>query len=310
MSTIRQALGVAHGEHPAFEQLEQVVDGTADDVTREIVESHCQVCAQCAGELRDLREFAEGTSRSMWPRMLAAAAAVAAVVLIPAWIVLREPPKPVPLPHPAPKVAEGYGRADWDAAVRDALQRGTVELPQQHWPKPDPQRGPVVVVIPSVAEGPGGTGGTTARAMTPVNVVIETTTPILSWPAIPARYVVSVYDGPTRVAQSELLKKPEWQVTPPLARGRTYAWQVKVHRGASVEQLPAPPAPPAMFQVLDTDSATSLADARSRFPNDRLLRGVLEARFGLQKEAADDLRAYAVQHPENKKAAALAESVQ
>jgi len=49
-------------EHPPYAMLEQVVDGTADSVTREIVESHVIVCAQCAGELRDLRGFARGGS--------------------------------------------------------------------------------------------------------------------------------------------------------------------------------------------------------------------------------------------------------
>jgi hypothetical protein len=94
-----------------------------------------------------------------------------------------------------------------------------------------------------------------------------------------------------------------------LSRGKTYAWQVEVHRGASVELLPAPPEPQALFRVLDERSSAELAEARRRFPDDHLLLGVLEARFGLQQEARDDLHTHAVQHPDDHKAATLAESV-
>jgi hypothetical protein len=300
MSSIRAALGIAPGDHPTFEQLEQVVDGIADDVTREIVESHCEVCAQCAAELRDLRELAAEPMPSVLPRVLAAAAAVAALVLIPVWLWLRQTPAPTAsVRHPQPKkiASTGYGRKDWDDAVHQALESGTVVIPAQRWPKSDQQRG-------ASEHGP-------AAGMRPVHEVIDSTTPTLSWNAImPGPYVISVYDNATRVAQSEPLHEPEWQVTPPLERGRMYAWQVEVHRGASVEQLPVPPAPPASFAVLDAESSASLAEARSRFPDDHLLLGVLEARSGLQKAAADDLRAYAVTHPEDPRAASLVMSVE
>lgn len=299
MSSIRKALGVAHGDHPTFDQLEQVVDGLADDVTREIVESHCEVCAQCAAELRDLRELAAELARSILPNVLAAAAAITALVLIPVWLWLRQTPAPTAsVPHPQPKkiASTSYGRKDWDDAVRDALQRGAVAMPAQHWPRTDQQRG-MTYTDP-------------AAGMSPVHEVIDSTTPALSWRAIPGRYVVSVYDNATRVAHSESLNVPKWQVTPPLERGRTYAWQVEVHRGNAIEQLPVPPAPPALFQVLDAASSASLAEARLRFPDDRLLIGVLEARAGLQKAAANDLRAYAEQHSNDPRAVSLATSVE
>ena len=297
MSGIRDALGVAYGDHPSFEQLEQVIDGIADGVTREIVESHCEACAQCAAELRDLREFAEGSPARMWPRMLAAAAAVTALILIPVWLMLRETPQTTVIKrsHP-PVVVTGYGNKDWDEAVRNALAHGAVELPAQHWPKPDQQRG-------AAEHNP-------AAGMSPVNEVIDSTTPMLTWRSIPGSYVVSVYEDSTRVAHSDLLSKSEWQVAPPLERGRTYAWQVQVHRGRSIEQLPVPPAPLALFRVLDAASSATLAEARLRFPNDHLLLGVLQARFGLQKAAANELRAYAVEHPGDPRAASLVESVE
>lgn len=45
--------------HLDYELLELYVDGKADDVDREIVDSHVAECAQCADELEDLVEFKE-----------------------------------------------------------------------------------------------------------------------------------------------------------------------------------------------------------------------------------------------------------
>lgn len=54
--------------HLDYEQLETVVDGTAGEVEREMVSSHTQVCAACAGELNELMALkaqlqARGASR-------------------------------------------------------------------------------------------------------------------------------------------------------------------------------------------------------------------------------------------------------
>lgn len=289
---IRDALGVTEGDHPNYEMMAAVVDRTADDVTRELVESHCEVCPRCDEEMRDLRAFAGETTPSVWPRMTAAAAVVIAVALAGAWYVTR-PRTETPVVRPRVVVAGGYGRADWDAAVREALARGAIEASQQ-WPAADPLR---------------GSAGEPAAEMNPVHAVVDSTTPLLTWRTKPGRYVVSVYESLERVAKSGVLESGEWQVAPPLTRGKTYAWQVEVRRGAAVELLPAPPAPPALFRVLDERSSADLADARRRFPDDHLLLGVLEARSGMQQEALADLRAHATRHSDDRKAAALAESV-
>lgn len=294
--TIHEALGVEPGDHPTFEMLEQVVDGTADDVTLEIVESHCEVCRTCDDELRDLRTFAGHPSSSASTRMLGVAAAIV-VVIAAGWFLMRaRPVAPVVPRHPERIAQSGYGRADWDEAVRDALARGAIDRPHDDWPAADPQR--------------GASDAHATADMSPVRMVIDTTTPLLQWRTKPGRYEVSVYDDAKLVAQSGELLVPQWQVTPPLARGRTYAWQVNVQRGASFEQLPVPPAPWSMFHILDEQSSASLAEARRKFPNDHLLLGVLEARFGMTEAAAQDLRLYAAQHPDDVKASALVQNVE
>lgn len=300
--SIGQALAVELDEHPAYEMLEQFVDGTADDVTQEIVASHREVCAACDAEVRDLTAFA-GRSSSGWLRWLGAAAAVTALTLGGAYLMRSRPAEPTrkpPARESAPRIvaATGYGRADWDAAVRDALALGTIAPPAilaSLRPAPDDLRAPASPSAKAV--------------MIPAGVVIDTPTPLLTWQAAPGRFVVSVYHGFERVARSGVLRSREWRVEPALARGRTYTWQVEIQRGTSVELLPSPPAPATLFHVLDETNSAALADARRRFPDDHLLLGVLQAQFGLQQTAAEELRRYAARHPEVRNAAALADHV-
>lgn len=44
-------------EHLPYEQLAAFVDGSLDEVTREMAESHLAVCAECAGDADDLRQY-------------------------------------------------------------------------------------------------------------------------------------------------------------------------------------------------------------------------------------------------------------
>jgi hypothetical protein len=44
-------------EHLPYEQLAAFVDGSLDDVTRELAESHLAVCAECEGDADDLRQY-------------------------------------------------------------------------------------------------------------------------------------------------------------------------------------------------------------------------------------------------------------
>lgn len=295
MNEIRQALGGELDEHPTYEMIEQIVDGTADDVTREIVESHAEVCPTCDAELRDLREFAHAPPPKAFPlRWLAVAALLIVAIGIAIVIATQRGPVIDNTPIKRAPVTSGYGWADWDHAVRDATSRLTIERPGiLHELRPPGQ------VL-------RGTDQTSRTAMSPAGMVIETTTPIFTWTAKPGQYVVSVYDGVERVMQSGVIRTPEWRITNPLRRGRTYTWQVEVRRRGGVEIIPAPPAAPALFHVLDEQDAATLAEARRQFPGDHLLQGVLYARMGLQQQAVEELRQYAVLHPE---ARALAESV-
>ncbi len=296
--SILDAFALERAEHPAYDALEQFVDGTADDVTREIVASHCEVCTRCDEDVHDLRAFAGHESSPTILRWLLVAAAVAAVLIGGGSLFLRRSNEPRVRTAAVSTTASGYGREDWNAAVRDALARGSIDRPT------------IVADLRPPEDALRGAGSERSTpVLSPAGEVLEATTPVLRWRATSGRFVVTVYDGFERVARSGDLESPEWRVTPPLARGRTYTWQVEIRRGSSVELLPSAPAPPAYFHVLGERDSSTLAEARRRFPEDSLLMGVLYARLGMQHQAVEALRAAATRRPDGRAIGALADRI-
>jgi hypothetical protein len=140
---------------------------------------------------------------------------------------------------------------------------------------PDPERAP---------------GEQRVDALEPAAAIVETTRPLFRWPEVPgATYVVSIFEGPSPVAESPPLREPQWQPERDLVRGRTYQWQVSVRGRGGRALFPAPPAPPALFRVLDRQSHEELERARAERGDDALLLGVLYAREGLRAEAEREL---------------------
>ncbi len=223
-----------------------------------------------------------------WP-LAAAAAAAFAVIGVSAYIA-RQPPslprvqqQPVrPVVRVSPPVvprAATYERPGWNTAVADAVRAGGIPLPAalaELQLSADPERAP---------------GQRDAPWLTPAATIVETTRPEFRWaPVRGATYVVSVFEEQSLVAESAALHDATWIPNRDLRRGRVYHWQVEV-RGRDGESniLPAPPAPPAFFRVLDAASHEELTLARAAHENDPLLLGVLYAGKGLRAEAEQEL---------------------
>ena len=66
LSRVRSA-DAADG-HLSYDQMTAYVDAKSDDIDREIVESHVELCARCAAELGDLAAFAQTMSADAEPR--------------------------------------------------------------------------------------------------------------------------------------------------------------------------------------------------------------------------------------------------
>lgn len=224
----------------------------------------------------------------MW-RLLLIVASVIVVIGAAFFVALRRPvPSP---PRPAPPVnvtsIADYGRDDWNALVRNALETGEAQ-----WPEPEL----------AALRGPASA----ALMLAPAGVIVETTQPPFTWPAeIGATYRVGIYSGERTVAGSPRLHVNQW--IPPagsLERGGTYTWDVNVLARDGRERVV--PAPPAKFSVMTDSAATELEAARTRFPNDHLLLGLLYARGGVRDRAQEEFRRYASEHPESRPARQLA----
>ncbi|HYU26229.1 MAG TPA: zf-HC2 domain-containing protein [Thermoanaerobaculia bacterium] len=267
-------------EHP--DDLMQYVDRELPRERRREVAEHLAWCAQCREDVDDYGREREQMQphRGVWIAA-AAAAAVVIAVLASVFYPRREEARlkrDVAVPAPAIKSADAYGRADWSAAVRDALQSQGVARPE------------ILSELRPASDKPRGTTSRSNGSLSPAGVVVDTTTPRFEWTPSPgARYIVSVAAGDREVANSGQLAQASWTPPHPLARGTTYTWQVEVRLGPSTTILPAPPRPPALFRIVDDATANELAEAARRFPADHLLLGVLYARAGVQSRAAEEL---------------------
>ncbi|HYC90088.1 MAG TPA: zf-HC2 domain-containing protein [Thermoanaerobaculia bacterium] len=285
--------------HPEAEILFRLVAGTLDTRARTAVEEHLAGCTSCREDFHDLRSAAASVQPHRWNRwwlFLAAAAALAIVVGATLWLrppadQERRPPaqreirvRTAPLPPRAPS----YGNAEWDALVSAARARGGIEPP------------PFLAEIAGGRERLRGTPpAPRADALQPAGVVVASDRPRFTWPPREgARYVVSVYAGVEKIAESGALDRPHWTPRAPLPRGVTIAWQVEVRGAGEPSLLPVPPDPPALFRIAEAERLRELDEAGRRFPDDHLLLALLYARAGMQREAAGQLRIHVAAHPE------------
>ena len=291
-ASLAQAIDPAADEHPFVEtRLTAYVDGILPPEEREAIEDHLRHCSICREDVDDLRAVAAvlpSRRPARWPWLAAAAAAailIAMTLFMTRDTVLPETPPsrprvtataPTPLPPAPPR--ERYARAEWNAAVRQALRRGALAMPAAL----------AELQLPSDPER--GTGPAPAHVLEPSAAIVEETRPRFLWtPIRNATYVVSVFEGQNLVMESPPLRQPQWQPPRNLSRGRVYQWQVSARAGDAATILPAPPAPPALFRILGAPAHAELDAARAAHGDDPLLLGVLYARHGLRAEAEREL---------------------
>lgn len=266
-------------EHVDVETMVAYRDGKLEASEREIVETHLEDCATCREDFAEPEEPA----RRRWTGWAIAAAAVVAVV---GETLFFESNREVAVTPRAPVThlvsrtrISGYERADWAALV--ASTEETKRLPQRsdadEWrSRPDQLRG--AVDAPAVW-------------LTPVGTAVDTTRPEFRWPASSeASYVVSLESTHSdRVRRSPVLHTNMWIPDFDLERGVTYQWQVAVSDGTSFV-IPAPPAPAALFHVLERERHDEIESANRQYPNDHLLLAVLDAKNGLHADCLRELK--------------------
>jgi hypothetical protein len=164
--------------------------------------------------------------------------------------------------------------------------------------------------VPPFISALGGASGTLMgptdplpelRPVRPLATAVEDVRPRFEWTPLAGAgvYVVSVFDADfNQVQESPGLTSTRWQPLDPLARGRTYVWQVRAQGPGLDVTAPAPPAAEARFHVLAGDVASRLADVRRRLGGSHLALGVLLARAGALDAARQELEALAAANPD------------
>jgi anti-sigma factor RsiW len=320
-------------EHPALEPIAAYVDGDLEEVERELIESHLAVCSSCAEDVAGLRAMRDPVTgpapearlkRSRgWLGYGVVAAVAAGLAGFVVWTGIQPAPAPGDEPGRAERAAvepppagpaapptltlndggstvtlsaDGRVRglpplADEDAeGIRLALEEGRVRLPALI----GDLRGVSGTLMSGASEAPA------FRLIRPLATGVETDRPAFEWTPLQhsTAYVVAVFDlAFNKVAESQPLAASVWQPPAPLARGRTYVWQVRALRGDEAIVAPAPPAPEARFRVLSQVEADRLADLRGRYGDFHLVRGILLAQAGSLDEAERELASLVEANP-------------
>ncbi len=169
-------------------------------------------------------------------------------------------------------------------AVERAIATGHIEPPHQ-----------LAAVVMATGIVRGGTDQPALTPMKPVSTFVLPDHPMLHWAALPEAktYVVIVVDRANKpVAHSPALSQTAWTVTPALPRGKVFRWQVIATRGNREIASPI-----GSFQVLTTEMANRLVQARRRYAGAPLLLGVWEAQAGLLDDADQEFAALISLYP-------------
>lgn len=240
---------------------------------------HLRVCATCAAHVEDVRlwQTREAPKASLWRAAVAAALLLAALSAAFWWTRARGASTDRSL------AGIDLLSPDQQAQVRAGLAAGTVTLPA------------FVTDLNGSREvlmgAPAAPTATFALA-SPLGTGIASDRPQFEWRPLAGadRYVVTVFDErANEVTRSQPTSELTWTPAQPLARDRTYIWQVTATHGAETIVAPAAPAPPARFHVIDGKTAGMLRRLEADRPTSHLLLGVLNAQAGVIDAAVEHL---------------------
>lgn len=324
--------------HVSYEQLEGFVRDSIDKTGREIVQSHLEICAECAAAERDLRRIQTEMpvrGKVIWWRTVVYASTIAACLILISFVAL------IPLRNRVTAldaqvrnltierndlqqrtISSGANVANLQKQLA-ALQQGKVKLQVNEGNsqivvdskgrigivqslEPEQQKLIAMVLsnqqlqIPaSVSDLIGSKGQLMGQGekesfslISPVGTTVEEERPSFRWQSLKgaASYSASVFDSNFNlIEKSPPLQTTEWKLSKSLQRGKVYAWQVIATRGNDVFKSPMPPAPPAMFSVLDAKQFSQLQSARGGISS-HLILGIINAQFGLLDGAEKEFR--------------------
>jgi anti-sigma factor RsiW len=290
---------LASGEHLRFDdEMVPYVDGHLDADAKRAVESHLANCEVCRREIDDLRKFA-AAPRRFRPAVIAALAAAAAIVI--GFTVLMQRPEPRVVTHAQPLAVtlRDGGRVigiDRNGTFRGIGVKGDVA-----------QRAAALISHPDLAlpaalaglvSAPGQLRGAATSpevaVVSPVGVAVVDARPQFVWRGESnAAYQVIVVDDAGNELHGET-RTDHWTPPADLARGRTYTWQVSTTIGGRRVIAPSPPEPPALFRLVDQNTADAVAAAHSH-----LIAGMLAYDAGALADARREFEQLAAANPDS-----------
>ena len=301
IASLRASL--ASGEHLNFDdEMVPYVDGRLDADAKRAVESHLANCEVCRREIDDLRRFAAGPRR-VRPRaaVIAALSAAAAAVVIGFTLLMQRsaPLRPVRPAQPLAVALLDGSRVlgiDRNGTFRGvAVNAGMAQRAAALIAHPDL---PSPAALTGLASAPGQLRGPATSpdvaVVSPVGIAVVDARPQFVWRGESnAPYQVIVTDDAGNELRGET-RTDHWTPPADLARGRTYTWQVSTTIGGRRVVAPSPPDPPALFRIVDHDTADAVASAHSH-----LIAGMLAYDAGALADARREFEQLAAENPDS-----------
>ncbi len=312
---------LANGEHLDLEsEIVPYIDGRLDAEAKRDVEAHTAYCEVCRVEVEELRKFAS-TDRGTRRRTVAAALAAAAVIAIgiaialvmprpvaPPQSVRVVPPPPVTQPALTASLRDGERviGIDRSGALRGIeLDATTSQRVASLLAHPELAAPPVLATLAAPARDLRGTRteahGIAVRS--PAGIIVTAVRPQFLWsgPSNVA-YRITITDNDAFALHGET-RGESWAPPTDLPRGRTYTWQVSAMIDGRRVVAPVPPAPPALFRIVDERTAHAIETAPSH-----LIAGMLAYDAGAIADARSHFEQLAVANPSSAIPAKLIES--
>lgn len=287
---------------PGDTEIAAYVDGTLDEVSREIFETRLADDPALQAEIDDLRELRatlRGTSRrpagpATWPTTWMAAAAAAIVIIATALLWLTSARStPIRLSDRTGTVAmhgdgslDGFDGVSADLAhgVREALRTGRLATAS----------GLARVRVEEQPLMSGGADRAALRVARPAGTFVRSDRPTFQWSPLAAAsgYRVGIYDEDLHlVVESDMLETTEWTPPASLPRGVVLIWQVEATTTTGPVAAPSPPEPQARFEVLSKAEAQALQDRLDGSGGSQFAAAVILAEAGIVDEARAALEA-------------------
>lgn len=286
------------------------VAGRMTEARRPAAARHVAACEECMDSVAAMQSLREQAARGparphaiRWYAMGAVAAGLLAAAVAQYW---RIHPGAAPRPAIVASLRDGGQTIELDAngalrglegaapedlaLVRDALQRGTLPAGQG-----------LPAAAPGVLLGPDASAPAFSL-ISPIDAKVLPDRPLFAWRALPgatAYQVMVTNEKLDPLVRSGRIAFTEWRPDTPLPRGATLFWQVRAWRGGEMLSAPAPPAPPAKFEIAEDRIAARLEGIRSSPHASHLLAAALCAHEGLKDEAAAELRILARENPDS-----------